>query len=114
MNEISFEGIGQVMATFHAQEGVTAGQVVKVTANGTVAGCAAGDDFCGVALNVRGGCAGVQLGGFVTLKCAGTESAGYMNLCADGNGGVKAAESGGKTVLVASVDASVKQCVVLL
>lgn len=114
MNEISFEGIGQVMATFLAEEGVKAGQVVKVTDNGTVAACTAGEAFCGLALNVRGGCAGVQLRGFVTLQCAGTESTGYVCLCADGEGGVKQSESGGVSMLVVSVDAAAKQCVVFL
>ena len=72
MSKISFEGIGQQVATFEAAAGVTAGHVVKMADNGKVSKCSEGDDFCGVALNVRGGCAGVQLRGFVTLNCAGT------------------------------------------
>ena len=34
MSKISFEGIGEVAATFACGDGVTAGQVVKVTGNG--------------------------------------------------------------------------------
>ena len=110
MSKISFEGIGQQVATFEAAAGVTAGHVV----NGKVSKCSEGDNFCGVALNVRGGCAGVQLRGFVTLNCAGTETVGYVNLVADGSGGVKKAASGGVTALVVSVDAAAKTCVVFL
>ena len=65
MSKISFEGIGQQVATFEAAAGVTAGHVVKMSDNGKVSKCSEGDDFCGVVLNVRGGCAGVQLRGFV-------------------------------------------------
>ena len=114
MNKISFDGIGQEVATFEAASGVTAGHVVKMADNGKVSKCSEGDDFCGVALNVRGGCAGVQLRGFVTLKCAGTETVGYVSLVADGSGGVKKATSGGVSVLVVSGDATAKTCVVCL
>ena len=89
MSKISFDGIGQELVTFEAASGVTAGHVVKLTDNGKVAKCDAGDAFCGAALNVRGGYAGVQLRGFVTLKCAGSETVGYNSLVADGSGGVK-------------------------
>lgn len=114
MSKISFDGIGQEVATFEAASGVAAGHVVKMADNGKVGKCDAGDSFCGVALNVRGGCAGVQLRGFVTLSCAGTETVGYVNLVADGSGGVKEATSGGVSTLVVSVDAAAKTCVVFL
>ena len=65
MSKISFEGIGAVVATFAAADGVKGGQVVKVSANGTVGPCSAGDKFCGVALEPRAGAAGVQVAGFV-------------------------------------------------
>ena len=68
MSKISFEGIGQQVATFEAAAGVTAGHVVKMADNGKVSKCSEGEDFCGVALNVRGGCAGVQLRGCATLS----------------------------------------------
>ena len=114
MSKISFDGIGQEVATFEAGSGVAAGHVVKLTDNGKVGKCAEGDAFCGMALNVRGGCAGVQLRGFVTLNCAGSETVGYATLCADGQGGVKKATTGGVSVLVVSVDAEAKTCVVFL
>ena len=48
---VSYEGIGQWAATF-ACDGVSAGQVVKVSGNGTVAKCADNDGFEGVVLSV--------------------------------------------------------------
>ena len=47
MSRISFEGIGEVAATFACGEGVKAGQVVKLTGNGTVGPCGDGERFCG-------------------------------------------------------------------
>ena len=102
MSKISFEDIGAVTATFAADEGVEGGQVVKVTGNGTVGPCAAGDAFCGVALEPRKGAAAVQVKGFVTVSCTGDLALGWTTLAADGQGGVKAAASGGVTVLVVS------------
>lgn len=103
MSNISFEGIGAVCATFLAEEGVKGGQVVKLSANGTVAPCAAGDRFCGVALEPRGGAAAVQVKGFLTVHGSGL-AVGWATLSADGNGGVKVAESG-VNALVISVEA---------
>ena len=39
MNKISFDGIGQEVATFEAASGVTAGHVVKMADNGKVSKC---------------------------------------------------------------------------
>ena len=49
MSRISFEGIGEVAATFACGEGVKAGQVVKLTGDGTVGPCGDGERFCGLA-----------------------------------------------------------------
>ena len=96
--KISFEGIGELVATFYAGEGVKMGQTVKVSGDSTVAPCAAGEKFCGVAVTEpRGGCVGVQVGGMAQVKCAdGGVTVGYVNLTADGNGGVKAASGSDK------------------
>ena len=65
MNKVSFEEIGAVAATFFAQKEVKAGQVVKMTGNGQVGPCSAGDKFCGVALDpMRTGAPAVQVKGF--------------------------------------------------
>ncbi|MCI2106211.1 MAG: hypothetical protein LKK00_05760 [Intestinimonas sp.] len=106
---ISFEEIGSITATFFAASGVKAGQVVKVSGNGTAAPCADGDKFCGVALSVSSdGFTGVQVGGFTTLPAEnGGIVPGWAELCADGSGGVKTAASGaGREYLVVSTDAA--------
>ena len=44
---ISYEGIGEWCATFVCGA-VSEGDIVKVSANGTVGKCTAGDGFCGL------------------------------------------------------------------
>ena len=111
--KLSYEGIGQWAATF-ACDDLAEGELVKVSANGTVAACAAGDDFCGMVLSVgRGGdaCA-VALGGMVTagytVPAEGAAPAlGWSGLSADGEGGVQA-DADGSTYLVVDVDTTAK------
>ncbi|MBQ1242585.1 MAG: hypothetical protein IIX99_05235 [Oscillospiraceae bacterium] len=103
--KVSYEGIGQVCASFACSAGMSEGALVKMSANGTVSACAAGDTPCGVVLAVShdGTLCSVAVGGFVTLKCSGTAPAvGFAKLCADGAGGVKA--GGEKSYLVTAVD----------
>ena len=98
--KVSFEGIGQWCATFMG--GVTEGHVVKVDSGGCVAGCAAGDPFCSVAVCAREDACTVQMGGFAAVGYSGAAPAlGYTALTADGKGGVQSAgqtgeESGGQ------------------
>lgn len=113
MNQVSFEEIGAVVATFYAAEGVSAGDVVKLTDNATVGSCAAGDKFCGVAISNREGCAGVQVKGFMTLPITGAVALGLAELAGNGSGGVKTA-SGGVKALVVSVDTAAGTAVVCL
>lgn len=110
MNNLSFDGIGTVVATFSVDEGVKGGQVVKVTGNGQVGPCSDSDKFCGVALEPRAGIAGVQMKGFVTVT--GTDLAvGAATLAADGNGGVKSAADGvSATVVSVNEDGSAVIC----
>ena len=113
MMKLSYEGIGQWAATF-ACDDLTEVELVKVSANGTVAACGAGDDFCGMVLSVsRGGdaCA-VALGGMVTagytVPAEGAAPAlGWSGLSADGEGGVQA-DADGSTYLVVDVDTTAK------
>ena len=100
MNKISFDDIGKVMATFYADQGVEDGQVVKMTANGTVGPCAQGDSICGVAGQVRKGAVAVQVGGFMQVSTTGEVGLGRVKLAADGEGGVKAAEDGVEALVV--------------
>lgn len=112
--ELSFMGYGEKVATFAATDGVTAGMPVKLTADGTVGPCAAGDLFCGVALNVRGGYAAVQLAGYVRLPYGGTApAAGYQSLAAAANGTVSV-NAAGRSLLVIDVDTAAKTCGLIL
>ena len=88
MNKISFEEAGSLLVTFHAEEGVEAGQAVKVSKNGTVGPCQAGDLFCGIAVTCRNGAAGVQVQGFVQVPVTLPVALGWTRLVADGKGGV--------------------------
>lgn len=109
---VSYEEIGQVYGTFAAQE-VAAGEVCKVSGNGQVSGCSAGEKFCGVVGSVRGGWAGVQLRGFARVSYTGTAPVpGYAELAADGNGGVKTGS--GREYLVVSVDETAQSLVIEL
>ena len=100
---ITFDSIHETYMTFQAEKALLAGQVCKITGNGTVGPCAAGDEFCGAARSVRLGMAGVVLSGFVRLPYSGDAPAvGYAALCADGKGGVKT--GGERTYLVAQVE----------
>ena len=105
---VSFEGVGQVCATFLGG-GLTEGHVVKMTAAGTVGACDDGDSFCGTAVCCKDDACTVQVGGFVTVGYTGAApQAGWAVLAADGQGGVKDAgenEDGkGARYLVADVD----------
>ena len=103
MRKVSFEDIGAVTATFLADEEVIPGQVVKISANDTVAPCADGEAFCGVALSNEGGCAAVQLRGFLTIPASGL-SLGPATLAANASGGVKTASGAGTDALVVSMN----------
>jgi hypothetical protein len=113
--ELSFNGFGENAATFAAQDGVAAGAPVKVTGSGTVGACAAGDDFCGVALNVRNGYAAVQLFGYARLPYDGAApAAGWQMLSAAADGKIQAASAGGRQLLVVDVDEAAMLCGVIL
>ena len=99
---VSFEEIGRLAVTF-AQEGCESGQVCKLGSDGRAVPCAAGDKFCGVVEGVRSGFAAVQVEGFAAVTVSGELNAGYVTLCADGSGGVKAGS--GREYLVVSVNA---------
>lgn len=104
MMSISFKGIGDQYVTFSAAGTAELGGVCKISANGTVDKCAAGDAFCGVIAELRFGTAGVTMGGYVELHYTGAApTVGYAALAADGSGGVKVLEDG-REYLVVSVD----------
>lgn len=112
---VSFEGVGQVCATFLGG-GLTEGHVVKVTAGGTVGKCSAGDAFCGAALCCKDDACTVQVKGFMTVGYSGSApEMGWQMLCADDKGGVKtSADSTGTRCLVVDKDTSLKTVTILL
>ena len=104
MSSISYDGMGAVVATFYAGEGVENGQAVKLTGSGAVGPCGDGEVFCGVALKPRAGMAAVQVKGFVQVAGDGLE-VGWASLVGDGKGGVRTAGSGeGVKALVVSTE----------
>lgn len=110
---VSFEEIGYLAVTFAAGETLEAGQVCKLDENGNAVPCAAGERFCGVAEGVRKGHAAVQVAGFVKVSCADAAvKMGYVNLCADGTGGVKSGS--GREYLVVGADAAAKTVTIML
>ena len=112
--KVAFGGYGEKLVTFETAEGVLAGMPVMMSANGTVAPCAAGKAFCGAAVNVRDGFAAVQLAGYVRLPYTGTTPVvGYQTLAGDGAGKIKA-DAAGRSVLAVDVDASAAVCGVIL
>ena len=108
---VSFEEIGRLAVTF-GHEGCQAGQVCKVSGNGTVAPCAAGDKLCGLVEGVRGDYAAVQVAGFAEVPYSGSVALGHVSLCADGSGGVKA--GAGREYLVVSVDENAQTAIIML
>ena len=108
---VSFEDIGRISVTF-GQEGCEGGLVFKIGGNGLVVPCADGEKFCGIVEHVRGNHAAVQVAGFAEVSITGAVSVGYVNLCADGTGGVKAGT--GKEYLVVSVNENAKTAVIKL
>ena len=112
---VSFEGIGQVCATFLGA-GLTEGCVVKAAGGGAVEACGDGDSFCGAALCCKEDACTVQVRGFVTLGYTGdAPEAGTVSLCAVGLGGVRATgERGGSAFLVGDADAAAQTVTILL
>lgn len=113
---ISFDGVGQVCATFW-DGGVAVGQVAAVKEAGTVGACADGKSFCGAALHCRDGACAVQVKGFLTVPFSGTAPGlGQAGLCGNGQGGVRTAgETDQKTAcLVVDVDDAAKTVTILL
>ena len=112
--DVSFNGIGEKLVTF-AGDGAKKGDVVKVSGEGTVAPCGAGDAFDGVAVLADDGFAGVLLRGFADVSYSGADPAvGHNSLSADGSGGVRVDGSGGRDFLTVAVDTVNKTATILM
>ena len=100
---VSFGGFNSNTATFKTEANLEKGCPVKISESNTVAACANGEAFCGIAINSDNGYASVQLSGAVTAVYSGNApEVGYSKLASDGTG-VKAADSG-REYLVIAVD----------
>lgn len=108
---VSFEEIGRLAVTL-AHENCVSGHPCKLVDNGLVIPCGEGDGFCGFVESVRGGFAAVQVEGFVTVSVTGGLDVGYVSLCADGSGGVKAGS--GREYLVVCMDKDSETAVIKL
>ena len=102
--KVSFEGIGEQVISFAAASGLTKGVFVKMSANGTVTACSAGDGFAGYCIESEGGFAEVKTHGYMKCPYTGTApSVGFGILVADAGGKVKSAQSG-TAYLIVEVD----------
>ena len=104
--KVSFEGVGEQVLSFMKASVVEKGSLVKLSANATVAKCAAGDNFAGVCIKADDSFADVKTSGYVELGYTGTAPAvGYAKLTAAGADKVKTADTG-REYLVIKVDSS--------
>ncbi len=101
---ISFMGFGENTVTFQAEDTLTAGVPVKITAQGTAAPCEQGDKICGMALSVRDGYAAIQLKGYAEFDCDEAIDCGYQYISAGAEGTVQQDNSGKEMLVVASSD----------
>ena len=115
--KVCYEGIGALYATFSCAA-LAEGTPVRISAAGTAAACGKGNEIAGVAAAVSRGkdACSVQLRGFVTLPYSGTTvpALGYSALVADGDGGVKVADSSVRERLVVEVDSTAGKVTFLL
>lgn len=105
---VAFDGYGENVLTFEAASGLAVGDLVKISANGTVAKCSKteGEAFCGICVNVRDGLAGVQLKGYCRVKYTGSLALGFQSVGTTDGETVKVLSSGGVNVLVTDLDTS--------
>ena len=104
--KVSFEGVGEQVLSFVKASDVEKGSIVKMSANATVAKCAAGDNFAGVCIKADDSFADVKTAGYVELGYTGSAPAvGYAKLTAAGADKVKTADTG-REYLVIKVDSS--------
>jgi hypothetical protein len=115
MKNISFDGVGQVIATFQVEDGAVDGGVVTMTGDGTVGLGKASDLPCGVLLDrSEDGVGAVQVEGMATVSFTGeAPTVGYGALVCDGQGGVAKNDSG-RLCLIVSVDEDGQTAVIKL
>lgn len=107
MSNVTFNGMGELVATFQAGS-VTAGGPVIMNGNNAVRSATSGGRPVGVALHKRGDYAAVQMQGFVRVKYTGSPALGWNSLVGNGSGGLRPATEGetGRDCLVVDLDSS--------
>lgn len=104
--KVSFEGVGEQVLSFEKASGTEKGVFVKVSANNTVAACAASDNFAGYCIDTADGFAVVKTHGYIEVGYTGTAPAvGFAKLAADVGGKVKKTDTG-REYLVIKVDST--------
>lgn len=105
--KVSHEGIGENVVTFYnnTEHPVSAGEPVKMSANGEVCACENGDKFFGICIACDTDFTAVQTQGYIKLGYTGetVPTVGFVTFTADGKGkAVVNAE--GREFLVVDVD----------
>lgn len=104
---VNYNGYGENIATFIAESSLkSAGLPVKISANGTVAACSSGDNFCGICVAVRDGYAAVQLSGYVQVKTSAKLALGFTKLATGSNGAVASNTNGREHLVIDSTTTS--------
>lgn len=112
---ISFNGIGDITATFYGD--VEEGDIVKVSSSKTVTKAAQGEEFTGICRASSDDICAVTVRGFMTLGYSGAApSIGNVNLACAGNNKVKvsSADEAEIDALVVDVDTTEKSVTILL
>lgn len=104
--EISFAGYRENVLTFECESTVKANDLVKMSASGKVAKCAANDAFIGKCVSAKDGYAAVQLDGYVETAKTGAVNVGFNKLAVAASG-VKTAETGVDRLVIYSDDTTV-------
>ena len=100
---VSFEGIGESVVTFFNSETDSAGVgvPVKMSGNGEVSACAAGERFFGVSIISKEGFAAIQTDGYVEIAYSGAApEPGFARLAANGDGSVRVDAAGGEFLII--------------
>lgn len=88
--EISNQGVGEVVLTMKAEEGVKAGMLVSMSNKpSTVKISQSNDHILGVVKNIRDGYAAVQIEGVATIKLTEGGALGWMKVSGNGDGTIK-------------------------
>lgn len=101
---VRFDGYNENTLTFECGGDVKVGSLVRMSGNGVVSECAAGEDFCGVCRAVRDGYACVQLSGYAEIACADGMNVGRVTMSASDGTTIKPDTAGGTSRLVLTVD----------